>query len=138
MESDEIKNYYIRTDQNRWDSSPFILGYEVKLSNNPALQHAICKQLAGVYPKWFKFSGWCEGCACYIVPVLPSKEEYSEYEKSILNGTDHKLKFPGIVKDVPLNFTRWVEENQYIENVPQFVKDNFTNGDITQGLVAHS
>ncbi|RNI29771.1 hypothetical protein EFA69_09540 [Rufibacter immobilis] len=133
MSPDEINNLYRSNDIQRWQNSEWVLGYEVRLSNTPKLQLDICKELAGVYPKWFRFSSWRNGCGCYIVPVLPSMAEFKEYNKALLEGKKG-FQFKGIVKDVPLNFKKWVFNNQNVNPVPQFVKDNFIKGNIKLGL----
>ena len=124
-----IKSSNHSSDINRWKTIPFILGYEVKLSNNPKLQHEICKQLTGKYPKWFIFTDWCEGCGCYLVPILPASKEYDKYEDAILNGTSDRYVFKGMITDLPDNFKKWVKDNYpvYSKDAPGFIKINMNN-----------
>ena len=62
----EINMAYRESDQLRWDKLDFIVGYEVKLSNNHTLNGKpfvdICDDLKGKYPKTFKFTGWHPQC----------------------------------------------------------------------------
>jgi uncharacterized tellurite resistance protein B-like protein len=134
MEPDEINRLYRTKDIERWQSSPFILGYEIKLSKNPKLQLPICHKLAGSYPKWFLFTEWGQGCGCFVVPVLPNKEEFDKFEEATMAGNEKDFCFANEIKDVPENFKQWVKENQNIKVTPDFVKANFINGDIKSGL----
>jgi hypothetical protein len=60
----EINIAYRTAEQTRWQQMDFVLGYEVKLSNNHNCKGVpkgqffdICDELAGKYPKDFKFVG---------------------------------------------------------------------------------
>lgn len=131
---DAISNSYRINDQERWESMPFVLGYEIKLSNNPKHHLSICKELAGIYPLWFKFTSWTEGCRCSILPILAPKEVFFEYQDAILDGKADEFVFPSIVQDVPDNFKEWASRNQDIDPVPPFIRDNFIDGGNKEGL----
>ncbi len=88
-----------------------VKGYRIKLSNNhttlkngkPSPFHCICDDLQGEYPKTFQFHGWHPQCRCVIVPILVSFEELQAQRKG------KKIEE---IKDVPPQFTKWVEDNR--------------------------
>lgn len=53
---------YMTADYERWQQLDFVVGIEIKLSNNHTLNGMpftdICDKLKGRYPKDFKFTGW--------------------------------------------------------------------------------
>lgn len=126
---------YRTADHLRWQQQPFVVGIEIKLSNNHTCKGVIgrfvdiCDDLAGVYPKDFKFVGWHPHCRCYCVPKQASKEEFMEYQQRLLNGEDvSNYHFKGEVKDLPRNFKDWYTDNtDRIANAksqPYFLRDN--------------
>lgn len=126
----EVNMAYRTSDQERWKSMDFILGYEVKLS----AQHwekmpsgDICDQVAGKYPKDFKFVGWHPNCMCICVPVMPSKREFLD---RLTDGTP----IEGEVTDVPEGLKGWVADNRDrvagYNRQPFWVQDNFKGGTI--------
>lgn len=122
----EINIAYRMAEQTRWEQMDFVLGYEVKLSNNhnckgvPKGQFVdICDYLAGKYPKDFKFTGWHPNCRCFTIPILKTEEQFF----NDLPGDE--------IKDVPENFKQWIGANSYrIEKSekkgtsPYFIRDN--------------
>ena len=68
----------------------FVVGIEIHLSGNHTLNgkpfHDICDELAGKYPKDFKFTGWHPQCRCFVTTILKTKEEREEDVKKILRG----------------------------------------------------
>lgn len=65
----EINMAYRDAEQSRWGYMPFILGYEIRLSNNHNCKgipkgkfYDICDELEGKYPKDFKWLGWHPNC----------------------------------------------------------------------------
>ena len=65
----EINMAYRNAEQLRWSQMDFIIGYEVKLSDNHNCKgvpngafYDICDDLKGRYPKDFKWSGWHPNC----------------------------------------------------------------------------
>lgn len=94
----EINMAYREAEQTRWQQMDFIKGYEIKLSGSHP-KHDICDELAGVYPKWFKWTGWHPKDLCYVVPIVMTDDEwYSGKGKEIV--------------DTPDNFKEWIGENQ--------------------------
>lgn len=69
---------YMTADYERWQQLDFVVGIEIKLSNNHTLNGVpftdICDDLKGRYPKDFKFTGWHPYAA-----VMPS--QYSKPTK---------------------------------------------------------
>lgn len=57
----EINMAYRTAEQTRWQQMDFIKGYEIKLSHSHPKKD-VCDELAGVYPKWFKWTGWHPNC----------------------------------------------------------------------------
>ena len=126
---------YRTADHLRWQQQPFVVGIEIKLSNNHTCKGVIgrfvdiCDDLAGVYPKDFKFVGWHPHCRCYCIPKQASKEEFMEYQQRLLNGEDvSNYHFKGEVKDLPRNFKDWYTDNTdriaRAKSQPYFLRDN--------------
>lgn len=119
---------YRTADHDRWQSIPFVIGIEIKCSNNHPV-YDICDELAGIFPKDFKYTGWHPFCRCFAVPVLAKQDEFLEYQRKLLAGEDvSEFKFTGTVKDVPDNFNAWIDRNRErvktTTSVPYFIKDN--------------
>lgn len=123
---------YRTSDHLRWQQMDFVVGIEVKLSNNHTLNGIpltdICDTLKGRYPKDFKFTGWHPHCRCHAVPILKTEEEMAQDTQRILAGEKPSKGSVNAVRDVPAAFKDWVEEHSTrIEmggNLPYFVKDN--------------
>ena len=121
---------YRDADFTRWQQLDFVVGVEIKLSNNhPVLD--ICDDLKGVYPKGFKWVGWHPNCRCYMVPVLAKEEELDQMLDKILNGEDPVSVVTDSPKDLPEQFQTWVKDNEerYAKaeakgTLPYFIKDN--------------
>lgn len=97
----EISMAYRSAEQARWQQFDFILGYKIKLSDSHP-RYDICDDLAGDYPKDFKFRGWHPNCLCYTVPIVMSEDEY---------WSDNRENSPNMVTAPPENFGKWVSEN---------------------------
>jgi hypothetical protein len=128
----EINNAYHESDYTRWQQLDFVVGVEVKLSNNHPTSD-ICDHLKGKYPKEFKFRGWHTQCMCHAVSILATEEE-------LLNSlnNDTELSSTQSILNVPQGFTDWVEANKdrakNWKSMPYFIKDNFKEGDLEKGL----
>lgn len=119
----EINMAYRTAEQKRWEKFDFVVGFEVKTTQNGKHVTDICDDLAGKYPKTFVFKGWHPMCMCYCIPILKTEDEFwllDEDEKSVNEVTD-----------VPKGFADWVEKNaNRIERaeangtVPYFIRDN--------------
>lgn len=129
---------YRESDIHRWKQLDFVVGYEVKRSNN-VYSCPVCNALAGRYPKSFKFNGWHPQCRCYIVSILATPDEFIAYQKKLLAGnTTSSLHSKNEIKELPPNFKDWVRDNSQkiakAKNAPYFLQDNFSKKDISKGL----
>lgn len=128
---------YRTADHERWQQLDFVVGIEIRLSNNHTClgsdgqPHAftdICDDLAGRYPKHFKFTGWHPHCRCHAVPIMKTEEEMMADNKRIMAGEEVSETSVNEVKDVPPQFTKWVQNNQErierASSMPYFLRDN--------------
>lgn len=68
-----------------WESMQrldFVLGIEIRRSNNLSFDCPRCDGLAGRYPKGFRWSGWHVSCRCHMISVLPNPEEFLKHQNS--------------------------------------------------------
>lgn len=138
MTATENNMAYRTADHTRWQALPFVLGIEVRISNNHPIPD-ICDELAGRYPVEFKFTGWHPWCRCYAVSILAKQEEMDAYIKALIAGEDvSDWQFTGKVEEIPTEFTKWMKDNENriakAKSMPYFIKDNFKDGDPTKGL----
>ena len=61
LASSEINAYYKTSENQRWQSMDFVVGFEIKRSNN-VYNCDVCDSLKGKYPKTFKFASWHPNC----------------------------------------------------------------------------
>lgn len=123
---------YRTADYLRWQQLDFVVGIEIRLSNNHTCNgkpfHDICDELKGRYPKDFKFTGWHPLCRCYAVSVLKTDEEMDEDTQKILNGEKPGTESRNAVKDVPDKFRKWIDDNKdriaRSKSLPYFMRDN--------------
>lgn len=123
---------YMTADYERWQQLDFVVGIEIKLSNNHTLNGVpftdICDKLKGRYPKDFKFTGWHPHCRCRAVTILKTDEEIAEDTRRILDGEPLDGKSVNRVEDVPGGFKQWLKDNEdrakRSYSVPYFIKDN--------------
>ncbi|MBO4849870.1 MAG: hypothetical protein J5529_03090 [Prevotella sp.] len=133
----EVNTAYHTADHERWQQLDFVVGIEVHLSGNhtckgrdgkPHRFTDICDQLAGKYPKDFKFTGWHPHCRCYATSVLKTDEEMEADTQRILDGEPVTGDSVNAVKDVPEGFKDWAKTNssriKYANTLPYFVADN--------------
>ena len=130
----EINMAYRTSDDVRRKQLDFVVGIEVKLSNNHNCKGVpegefkdICDDLQGKYPKTFKFVGWHPNCRCYTVSILMTDEELLENLKRRKEGKE-PIESVNEVKDVPQGFKDWVNDNQErisrAKSLPYFLRDN--------------
>lgn len=124
----ETNMAYRAADFERWQQMDFVVGIEIRLSNNHNCKgvpngtfHDICDELAGRYPKEFKFTGWHPHCRCHAVPILKRPEEMGRQGSESANA----------VNALPGAFVRWVrrqggriEEADGARKLPYFLRDN--------------
>lgn len=129
---------YRTCDHKRWNALPFVLGQEIKTSNNHP-EPDICDTLAGKYPIEFKFTGWHPFCRCYAVSILASEKELDDYCSKLEQGTNvSEYQFTGKQTQMPEAFTTWMKDNEgriaKAKSLPYFIKDNYKDGDPAKGL----
>lgn len=119
----EINMAYRTAEQERWKQFDFVVGYEVKTTQNGKHETDICDCLSGKYPKTFKFMGWHPMCLCYAIPLLKTEDEFW--------SLDDNARSVNEVTDVPQGFKDWVSDNRdRIERaaergkLPYFIRDN--------------
>lgn len=128
----ETNMAYRTADYERWQQLDFVVGIEIRLSNNHTLNgqpfEDICDFLKGRYPKDFRFVGWHPHCRCHVVTILKSDEEISEDNRRILAGKEPTEDSVNTVRDVPKSFKGWLEDNRERAkrsySMPYFLKDN--------------
>lgn len=134
---------YRTSDHLRWQQMDFVVGIEIKLSNNHTLNGVpltdICDRLAGRYPKDFKFTGWHPHCRCHAISVLKTEDEMAEDTQRILSGEKPTKSSVNTVHDVPDAFKDYIGERadriMMGGNLPYFIKDNRKRVDRILGLV---
>lgn len=123
----ETNMAYKTAEQDRWQRLDFVVGYEIKTSNNHPEQD-ICDELKGKYPKDFVFKGWHPQCRCYVVPILAKENEFVEMQKQILAGEDPTVKSVNIIRRPGQKFYDWWENNkeriEMATTMPYWVQDN--------------
>ena len=121
LASTEANIAYRTSDHTRWQQFDFVVGIEVRLSNNhtclgadgkPHEFHDICDELAGRYPKDFKFTGWHPHCRCHAVSILKTQEEIAEDTRRIMNGEPTDGNSVNRVASVPEAFNSWIADNK--------------------------
>jgi predicted GNAT family acetyltransferase len=118
---------YRTSDYTRWQQLDFVVGIEIRTSNNHPIAD-ICDELAGRYPKDFKFTGWHPQCRCHAVSILKTPEEMEADNERILNGEPINSSSQNEITDIPATYKTWVTDNsQRIKNAkstPYFISDN--------------
>lgn len=123
---------YRTSDHIRWQQMDFVVGIEIHLSNNHTLNGKpfkdICDELAGRYPKDFKFTGWHSQCRCFATSILKTQDEIDRDTHRILNGEPVDGESVNTVKDVPQEFKDWLTDNNErlgrASSIPYFLEDN--------------
>ena len=131
LAASEINMAYRQAENLRWQQMDFVVGYEIKLSNNHTCNgkpfQDICDILAGKYPKDFQWTGWHPLCRCYKISILKTEEEFWEWD----GRSEATTASVNEVKDVPDAFKKWVLDNQERistakkrNTLPYFLRDN--------------
>lgn len=149
----EVNMAYREAEYLRWQQFDFVVGFRVMLSNNHTTTDSkgkkvpltdICDELAGDYPKTFKFLGWHPQCRCVVVPIMSDYDEYNNDRanrlKAIVRGQTYKsLPSRRTVRDVPAAFRSHIEtiadRAKGWKSMPYYIRDNFKNGVISGGLL---
>jgi hypothetical protein len=134
----ETNMAYRTADNARWQTLDFIVGYEVRRSNN-VFKCDVCESLKGRYPKSFLFRAWHAQCRCHVVSILATDKEINELEVKMLNGDDTSdFVSTNQVKDMPAGWNDWMNRNNErllrSKSMPYFITDNFKDGKIGNGL----
>ncbi len=120
---------YRTADHERWQQMSFVTGIEIETSNRhkKELVTDICDDLAGIYPKNFKFVGWHPFCRCFATPKLASVDDFEAYLRD-KNADEYTPKEGEVVKEVPKKFNDWLEANagriESAKSLPYFLRDN--------------
>lgn len=120
----EVNNAYRDAEWQSYQNNPLVKKYRINLSSNHTTTttegdivviHDICDELAGVYPKSFKWHGWHPQCRCYMTPITMTPSEFGEYLKSKREGREEededKTKPKGTINEMPRGFKDWVRKN---------------------------
>jgi hypothetical protein len=123
----ETNMAYRSADYERWQQLDFVVGIEIRLSNNHPVTD-ICDDLKGVYPKTFKWTGWHPQCRCFQVPVMSTGDEMDAMIDKILSGETDNVESVNAVKEYPAQFNEWLKDNQErmerAKSLPYFIRDN--------------
>ena len=145
----ETNMAYRLADWERWQQMDFVVGIRIQLSNNhtclgkdgePHPFHDICDELAGDYPKTFKWTGWHPQCRCNAVPILKTVDEKIVDNLAKRNGGKASNESVNSVKRMPKAFTDWVKDNKQriaaAKSQPYFIRDNAVEvGKIIPGVL---
>ena len=148
----EVNMAYREAEYLRWQQLDFVVGFRVMLSNNhtiidskgkPQPLEDICDELAGDYPKTFRFEGWHPQCRCLVVPILADYDEYNKGRanrlKAIVRGETYKaMPSRRTITNMPENFTSYIESiadrAKTWKSQPYYIRHNFQGGTIEGGL----
>ena len=131
----EANMAYRASDYERVQNFDFVVGIEVRLSNNHTLNgqpfYDICDELKGKYPKDFKFRGWHPFCRCHAITILKTREELMADNERILDGQEPTEESVNSVTELPDNFKAWAVKNKSRilaadekGTLPYFITDN--------------
>lgn len=92
----------------------------------------ICDELAGNYPRGFKFTGWHPNCRCHTETILLNGADFEDFIKAKREGRAYDItKARGYVAEPPVAFKAWVKGNAgciaaaaKAGTTPYFIKDN--------------
>lgn len=123
----ETNMAYRTADYSRWQGLPFVVGIEIRLSNNPN-RCDLCVAIAGKYPKNFFWRGNHPNCRCSAVPIMLTPDEYDLLEDAQLNDKDITLNSKNEVSKVNPAAIEWFEKNKEklanYASLPNFIADN--------------
>ncbi len=124
----ETNMAYRTADYERWQQMDFIVGIKIEPSKTNHPVPDICDDLAGLYPKDFKWTGWHPHCRCHALSVLKTDKEIEEDTRRLLNGEEPAQGSVNKVYDVPDTFNKWIDDNKERakgwSNMPYFVRSN--------------
>jgi len=138
----EMARAYRRAEWERFQTSPFIVGYKISLSNNhtvlingkPVPFHDICDELAGEYPKEFLWEGWHPQCRCIMLPILISDKEFERLRRLKIEGRENEFKPKNVIKNPPKKFYDWIRNSKErlanAKSLPFWMQDNIDLAEI--------
>lgn len=100
---------YRQADHDRWQKMDFVLGIEIKRSNNHKGPCKICDAMVGKYPKGFLFTGFHPFCICFAVPVMMDQEEFANF---LLN---EKKPRASIICTIPAGARAFIADHPQME-----------------------
>jgi hypothetical protein len=125
----ETNMAYRTADYERWQQLDFVVGIKIEPSVNNH-ETDICDDLAGKYPKDFKWTGWHPHCRCHALTILKTEKELDADTERILNGEEPSLESVNQITALPKKFTEWASDNEEringAKSAPYFLKDNAT------------
>lgn len=112
---------YRQADSDRWQKMDFVLGIEVKRSNNNHGPCKICDAMVGKYPKGFVFTGFHPFCICYATPIMMNQEDFADFL------LDERIPEGKIITSLPAEAEKFIRDNeeQLSKTKPYWYKDNF-------------
>lgn len=111
-EADQLNKSFRQNDMNRMSNLDFVVGFEIKRSNNKDENCFLCEIGEGKYPKDFKWTGWHDKCKCFTTSILLSDSEYGKFEDLILSGKDTShFKSSNAVHSIPSTLKEYVQNN---------------------------
>ena len=123
----EINRAYRYAEWQGYQNNDQIYGYEIVLSNNTENQCQQCRDLAGVYPKWFLWTGWHPQCRCRMVPILMPRSDWERKLKYRFEGRESEFK-PNFIQELPKQFKDYIAENaeriSKAKSLPYWYEDN--------------
>jgi hypothetical protein len=129
----ETNMAYRTADYERWQQLDFVVGIKIEPSVNNH-ETDICDDLAGKYPKDFKWTGWHPHCRCHALTILKTEKELDADTERILNGEEPSQESVNKVEAMPENFSKWVTKNQEriekAKSLPYWIKDNKKTMDV--------
>jgi len=120
LSRNEINRAYRQQDNVVRKNLNFIVGIEVKLSDNHDVID-ICDDMIGRYAKDYIFLGYHPACRCYAVPILATKEQTAK----LIANKPVKLN---PVKGIPKRAENYIKKrkkniNKY-KTTPYFIQEN--------------
>lgn len=111
-----------QADHDRWQKMDFVLGIEVKRSNNNHGPCKICDAMVGKYPKGFVFTGFHPFCICVAIPIMMDHEGFADFL------LDERIPEGKIITSLPVEAAKFIRDNegQLSRTKPYWYKDNFT------------
>lgn len=107
----EINIAYHEANYEKYQQFDFVIGQEIKVSNNLSKHCPFCVAMQGKYPKDFKFKGWHPQCMCSSQPILKSWDEIDVDTKAIREVREIPTS-KNEITDVPQQMKDWIAANE--------------------------